>query len=104
MQLLLYTLIAVGYVLFLAVAILLVQTYRRTHAVGFIWLGVAVLVWPLVSRFLAVAVDHGGFGPFPITGPFVAMVQLSQQICSLGLLLVAVRHLGKIERPGYQSN
>jgi hypothetical protein len=98
MPVLLYTLIAVGYILFFAVAILLVQTYLRTRDVGFIWLGVAVLVWPLVARFLGVAVERGGVGPFPITGQFVALSQLAQQICSLGLLFVAVRHLGKMKQ------
>jgi hypothetical protein len=104
MQVLLYALIAVGYILFLTVAVLLIKTYLRTRDVGFIWLGVAVLVWPLVVRFLGVAVERGGVGPFPITGQVVALVQLSQQICSLGLLLVAIRHLGKMRPVGYASN
>ena len=95
MQLLLYTLIATGYVMYLAVAILLVQTYRRTRDVGFIWLGVAVLVWPLVARGLGVVIERGGIGPFPITGPLVALVRLGQQISSLVLLMVAVLRLGK---------
>ena len=95
MQILLYALIAVGYALFITVAILLVRTYRRTQNVGFIWLGVAVLIWPFVARTLGVVVERGGVGPFPITGPVVALVKLSQQISSMGLLLVAVLHLGK---------
>jgi hypothetical protein len=33
-----------------------------------------------------------------MTGPFVALTQLAQQICSLGLLFVAVRHLGKMKQ------
>ena len=95
MPFLLYSLIAIGYALYLGFAILLIRTCRRTREIGFVWLGAAVLVWPVVARLLGVVVDRGGMGPFPITGPLVALVQLAQQICSLTLLLVAVLHLGK---------
>lgn len=95
MQILLYALIATGFVMYFAVAILLVRTYRRTRDVGFIWLGVAILVWPLVTRALGVVINHGGIGPFPITGPVIMLVGLSQQITSLVLLMIAVLHLGK---------
>ena len=38
--------------LHLAIALLLLRRYLRTRDIGFIWLGVAVVVWPLVSRLL----------------------------------------------------
>ena len=41
MRVLLYPLIAAGYVLLVIVAVLLVRTYRRTHDSGFLWLGAA---------------------------------------------------------------
>src|SRR5262245_34389866 len=72
MVVLLNALIAAGYALFVAVAILLVRTYRRTHAIGFIWLGVAVLVWPLAARPLRFLVDRVGPGPFDTIGQFAA--------------------------------
>ena len=98
MQVLLYLLIATGYVLFVAVAILLVRTYHRTHDIGFVWLGAAVLVWPVLARLLGVVIDRGGAGPFPITGPLVAVARTSQQVFSLVLLLVAVLYLGRTKQ------
>jgi hypothetical protein len=47
-----YVLAALVLLLNLAVAIILVPGYLRTRDVGFIWLGVAVVIWPLVSRML----------------------------------------------------
>ena len=98
MLVVLYALIATGYVLFVTVAILLARTYLKTHDIGFVWLGVAVLGWPVASQLLGVVIDRGGAGPFPITGPVVAMARAAQQICSLVLLLVAVRYLGKAKQ------
>src|SRR5215510_1898862 len=97
MVVLLNALIAAGYALFVAVAILLVRTYRRTHAIGFIWLGVAVLVWPLAARPLRFLVDRVGPGPFDTIGQFAAFLNISQQIFGLTLLLVAVLYLGKTQ-------
>jgi hypothetical protein len=37
-------------VLYLAIAVILVRRYLRTRDIGFIWLGAAVLVWPIISR------------------------------------------------------
>src|SRR5205823_855945 len=99
----LYFVIALGYALYLTVAVLLVRAYRRTHENGFIWLGAAVLIWPLVGRALGVVVEHGGLGPFPIIGPTVALVRASQQLFSLVLLLMAVLHLGKTGKPADTS-
>ena len=43
---------ALTLVLHLALAVVLVRKYLRFREVGFIWLGVAVGVWPLASRLL----------------------------------------------------
>jgi hypothetical protein len=100
-------------VCYLAVAVLLFGKYRRTRDVGFIWLGVAVVVWPVVSRLLLdplkrVAIDrliHGhAIGLYPFTlvergritiGEFVASVNWTQQFVGICLLLVAVLYLSK---------
>jgi hypothetical protein len=62
--------------------------------IGFIWLGIAVLVWPFVDplRFL---VAYVGSCPFATTGQFAAFVSFSQRIVALALLLGAVRYLGR---------
>src|SRR5262245_54384296 len=98
MQVLLYTLIAAGYVLFLIVAVLLVRTYQRTREIGFLWLGAAVLVWHLVGRFLGLAVSRGSAPTFATMGELLAMVQSAQQILGLVLLIVAVRQFGRVIR------
>jgi hypothetical protein len=94
---LLNAVIAAAYALFVVVAILIVRTYRRTHAVGFIWLGVAVLVWPLAARPLRFLMDRMGPGPFDTSGQFAAFLDVSQQVCGLALLLVAVLLLGRAQ-------
>ena len=100
MQVVLYAFVAAAYGLLLVVAALLVRAYRRTHNSGFIWLGVAVLVWPLASRLLwaglgLFVVDAGGIGPFQSRVAMQPLFTLSQQVCGLVLLVVAVLSLGR---------
>jgi hypothetical protein len=109
MRVLLYSLIASGYTLTLILVVLLVRTYRRTHDSGFIWLGVAVLVWPLAARLLwaglgFLVVDAGGVGPLQSRVAIQPLFTISQQVCGLVLLLVAVLQLGKAKMAGYSSN
>ena len=100
-------------VCYLAVAVLLIGKYRRTGDVGFIWLGVAVVVWPVVSRLLldplkGVAIDRlirgHAIGLYPFTlvergritiGEFAASVNWTEQFVGICLLLVAVLYLSK---------
>jgi hypothetical protein len=97
---LLYALTAAGYVLLLAVASVLLLTYRRTHNVGYIWLLAAVLVWPFTLRLLAIVVEHGGVGPFPVIGLAVPLLRTAQQVFGLSLLLIAVRCLSQQKEMG----
>jgi hypothetical protein len=50
-----YLLTALSLVLHIAIAVVLVRKYLRTRDAGFVWLGVAVVIWPPVSRLL----DYG---------------------------------------------
>ena len=84
MQLVLYGIIGAGYALVLTIAILLVRTYRRTHEVGFIWLGAAVLIWPLLGRLVESRLR------FDAPGEAAAFFHFSEQLGSLVLLLIAV--------------
>jgi hypothetical protein len=109
MRILLYTLIASGYTLTVVLVVLLVRTYRRSHDIGFIWLGGAVLAWPLAARLLWAGlgyfvVDAGGAGPFQSRVALQPLFTVSQQVCSLVLLLVAVLQLGKARIAGYSSD
>ncbi len=95
----------------LAIALLLLRRYLRTREIGFVWLGVAVVIWPLMMRFL---VDRGlavfigrvingqsvGFYPFNLVrsgqltiGELVKSIDLVEQLVGVCLLLVAVLYL-----------
>ena len=43
-----------GLLLQLGIAVVVIQVYRRTRDIAFVWLGVAVVVWPMVSVLLQV--------------------------------------------------
>jgi hypothetical protein len=101
-------LVASAVVLQLAIAVTLVLKYVRTQDVGFVWLGLAVVIWPLM-KVLVVRVFfdrfiHGqlGFYPFSLVdrgqmsvGSFVTLVNMLQQLIETGLLFVAVLYLRK---------
>ena len=95
-----------------AIAVILVRKYMRTHDLGFIWLGVAVVVWPLVTRlltrlqgvYISRLINHQlvGFFPFSLVesgktslGSLIASVQLGEQLVGVCLLLIAVAYLYK---------
>jgi hypothetical protein len=103
---------AIAVFLHLAIAAILVRKYVRTRDVGFVWLGAAVVVWPLVTRLMEAGesvyigrlVRHQfvGFYPFSLVesgkmtlGNLVASVQLVEQLIGVCLLLIAVAYLYK---------
>jgi hypothetical protein len=96
----------------LAVVVALVYKYLRTRDAGFIWLGVAVIVWPSVSGLLNyekhtlfnnILQGHlPGFYPFSLIqngqisiGNLFTSLSLLQSLIGGGLLLVAVLSLHK---------
>lgn len=97
--------------LHLAIALLLLRRYLQTRDIGFIWLGVAVVVWPLVSRLLDAgerasidrAIHHQSvIYPFSLIergqmtiGSLLMSLALSQQLVGVCLLLIAVLYLAK---------
>lgn len=99
-------------VLYLGISVVLVRKYLRTRDAGFIWLGAAIVIWPLVSRLLVygelVFVDrlfHGhpvGFFPFSLVerqqmsaGFLINSLNLTQQLIGACLLLIAVLSLSR---------
>ena len=98
-------------VLYVAIAILLGRKYLRTRDVGFVWLGVAVVIWPLVSAigrsFLIDRIAYGhwiGFYPLSLiergqttVGGLIYWLNLLQHLIGACLLLVAVLYLSKKE-------
>jgi hypothetical protein len=77
----------------------LVRKYLRTRDVGFVWLGMAVVVWPLLSSLLGYGqrlfVQRVGTGPFYTIGELVVIVTYARQIIGLALLFTAVFYLSK---------
>jgi uncharacterized membrane protein len=104
--------VVLGFILYLAVAIVLVRKYLRTRDIGFVWLGTAVVIWPLTCRLLAFRegflIDHLIRGrapaiyPFSLVyrgkmtiGGFVSSLHWTEQLIGTCLLLVAVVQLSK---------
>jgi hypothetical protein len=97
----------------LALAIALVRKYLRTRDIGFVWLGVAGVIWPLVSGLLvsglliqdkAVLITHHFFRFYPFSlhrqasaGSVVVVLWSVQQLIGVGLLLVAVLYLHRMK-------
>jgi hypothetical protein len=96
----------------LVIVVALVYKYLRTRDAGFIWLGVAVILWPSVSgllnggkRTLVDSVVRGhlaGFYPFSLiqrgqmtVGTLFTSLSLLQYLIGGSLMLVAVLSLHK---------
>jgi hypothetical protein len=47
-----------------AVAAVLIRKYLQTRDIGFIWLGMAVVIWPFLSRILGRASSIGNLPGF----------------------------------------
>jgi hypothetical protein len=104
-------LLASAVLLHVAIAVILVRQYLRTRDIGLVWLGAAVVVWPLVSRLLEagerVSIDraiHKQSVIYPFTlvasgqttiGSLVMSFAVFQELIGVCLLLVAVLYLSK---------
>jgi hypothetical protein len=98
--------------LHIAIAAILVRQYLRTRDAGFVWLGVAVVLWPGISRLLEgsekVFIDRlmrhqpVDYYPFSLVasgqmtmGNLVMSLAVLQQLTGLCLSLVAVLYLSR---------
>jgi hypothetical protein len=107
-------LLASALVLHIAIAAILVRQFLRTRDVGFVWLGAAVLVWPLISRMLDAGVRNSisravngqaVIYPFTLirggqlsTGALVRSFAVVQEFTGVCLLLVAVIYLSRAKK------
>jgi len=97
-------------ILNLALAVVLICKYLRTRDAGFIWLGVAVVIWPLISGmvdrgigkyFVRLRYNHlPGLYPFSLVergqmsiGTFFMIISSLQRLIEVALLVVAVLYL-----------
>jgi hypothetical protein len=102
----------VGACFYIALATVLVRKYMLTRDKGYVWLGIAFLLWPLIqhgfgilqkrtvdfmfrgqaiSWFPASLVHPGGM----TAGAFVQDVKLAENIVLPILLIIAIYNLGK---------
>lgn len=108
-------LMSIDLVLQLALVVVLVGRYLRTRNIGFVWLGVAVVVWPFLSsllnrgvRALLSQASSGHSVPlFPFNliqsgrmtaGSLVESFASVRNGIGIALLLVAALYLGKPRR------
>jgi hypothetical protein len=99
-------------VLQVAIAAILVRQYLRTRDIGLVWLGMAVIVWPGVSRLLEGGekifrdrlISHQSVGFYPFTlvasgqvtiGSLMTSFAVFQQIVGTCLLMIAVLYLSR---------
>ncbi len=85
--------------LYVVLAVVLMRKYFRTRDAGFIWLGVAVVLWPPASRLLdrvlvGRIIDGHSNGQMTV-GEIVNLIGSIQQLIGIGLLLIAVLYLSR---------
>ena len=84
--------------LLLAVAVILIVKSRRTHDPGFIWLAVAVAIWPIVSRLLERRLGSPAASPLNLIQQFVGVC-----ILSIAVLRPAERKRKYIRKVDFQA-
>lgn len=99
---------AVVLVFYMVLVVALLRKYKSTGDVGFLWLGVAVVLWPFASNLLGwgghVVMVHlarghhaakraGNGVPGSVLIPELFM--MIERIIAIGLLLVSVHYLAK---------
>ena len=86
----------------LGIVILLARKYLRTRDAGFLWLGTAVVIWPVVSRLLDWSkhfVVESGWLKLGHIGSFVSFTSMVQQLTGTVLLFLAVLFLTRKSDP-----
>jgi hypothetical protein len=113
---------ALAFALHVVVAIVLLRRYLRSRDVGFIWLGIAVLIWPFVSNLLnqgqRVLVSRflnnqpvGFLSPVQAwvrsgdisVGHLLGTLAMGQQLIGIILLLCAVLYLSRTNFPAHSN-
>jgi hypothetical protein len=110
---------ALAFALHVVVAVVLVRKYLRSRDIGFVWLGVAVLIWPFVSnqggRILVSRILNNQpivfFRPVQAwiqggdisVGDLVSALAMGQQLIGVVLLLIAVLYLCRTNVPAVSN-
>jgi hypothetical protein len=100
---------------YITLIVVLILKYLRTRDAGFVWLGIAVVIWPLLSRLidrgeripLSRVLNHhpAGFFPFSLVdrgvmtiGDLLTTLALLRTLIGVSLLLIAVFFLRREKR------
>jgi hypothetical protein len=90
-----------------AIVILLARKYLQTREVGFIWLGAAVVIWPLASRVLdwgkRFAIESHWLKGH-IIGNFMTLTNFTQQFIGTILVFLAVLYLSRMNGTGSRAS
>jgi hypothetical protein len=101
----------------LAVAIIVALTrkYLHTRDIGFVWLGVAAVIWPFASGFLAASlrmlvqrsINGNPVAVYPFSmvghgeltyGSVLLVFNVARQVIATGLMLIAILYLHRLPR------
>lgn len=120
-----YALVLIPLVFYVAIACVLVPKYRRTRDPGLLWLGIALVVWPLISHGFTLVrgslaqrayhEENADFFPYSLFSssetPFHEVVSgftsysvLGQVIITQILLLTAVAFLHRTKREASEED
>lgn len=115
-----FTVVIVQVVLAVAIAVVLVRKYLHTRDIGFIWLGIAAVVWPFVSGFLAEclrmlihrSINGDPVAVYPLSlighgeityGAVLVVFNMTRQVIATALMLVAILYLHRVPRKPTQE-
>ena len=110
-----FTLVVLQIGLAVAIIVALIRKYLRTRDVGFVWLGVAAVIWPFASGFLAASlrmlvqrsINGNPVAVYPLSlighgeltyGSVLAVFSMTRQVIATGLMLIAILYLHRLPR------
>jgi hypothetical protein len=110
-----FTIVILQIGLGIAIVAALTRKYLSTRDIGFVWLGVAAVIWPLASGFLEASlrmlirrsINGDPVAVYPLNligrgeltyGSVVLAVGLIRQVIASVLMLIAILYLGRTPR------
>jgi hypothetical protein len=110
-----FTLVVLQIGLAVAIIVALTRKYLRTRDIGFVWLGVAAIIWPLASGFLAASlrmivrrgINGSPVAVYPLSlighgeltyGTVLLVFNMARQVIATSLMLIAILYLHRLPR------
>jgi hypothetical protein len=74
--------------------------FVRTRNLGFLWLGIAIVLWPYVCNFLGHLIGHAIVTRYQITiGMFFICLEAVKDIVTVLFLFIAIFYFGRRTLP-----